>query len=508
MNILLLLLVVAFPLSAQVLRGPASWPASVPSGAAASVSAFLNSPAASGLAYGGLADSLRAQLLVPGAPALAPVLDALAAQGLPEREVPTAAQFERALVDASRAVQAGGGAVLAAANPADEAGWSARSERLSTYIARYGAYLPAHDIAALRQGADVARVEAARLRGVSAAASSRRIADELGRGPAPETVSGADARPAGLDRPSRAAASAPRAEPAVPSPAAPRKSDALTTAAIYVGGGIVITAMALFFGTAWATLGTGAAVLTSATYLGAFLFGARLLEKKGYPVASGMFATLAVVMAPVTTAAAMILGGSDFETFAPRLLLEGSAAVAGILAARRFRFGFLAMPVALSLFVMAAEIAHQVLPNNYAGGSAVLFAALGGLMTLGGRVVELKIKGADFARWIYLAGLSALVGGGALLSWNFEILPRALFAFGGLGLVATGALLDRKSFAVFGAIPFFSWIGWLLWSVLGGTLFSYFAMAGFGVGVIATAVLYQKNAAAITAWLRARLARS
>ena len=108
----------------------------------------------------------------------------------------------------------------------------------------------------------------------------------------------------------------------------------------------------------------------------------------------------------------------------------------------------------------------------------------------------------DYARWVYLAGLTALVFGAGMLAWNYLVLPKLVFALGGTALIALGAIIDRKSFAVYGAGALFSYIGYLLWDVFGGTLFSYFGMAGFGVGVIALAVFYQKNAAAIGAYLR------
>lgn len=498
-------LLAATSVSAQVMRGPSSWSVGVPAVQSAAISNFLQSPAADVVAYPGLVAGLRGSLSAAGSPALAPVADALAAQGVAYTAVPTAAQFEYALVAAARAVQTGAISLLKAQPLETAAEWDSRAEGLSRYAAGYGLYMAPHELSELRQKADAAKVYAARLRGEGAVASAERDADALGRGRGPQEVPAGESASGSVLTPSKPRdASAEKPAPPAPSAPAPKK-EALVNAAVYVGGGIVITAMALFLGTTWATIGTGAALAASLAYLASFWAGASVLRKKGFAVASGVLATLSVAMAPVAVAAGLSLAGASFDTYAVRLAVEASAVVGAVLAARRFRFGFLAMPAALALLGMSVDVVGQLLPHAHSWGTSALFATLGAALVAGGRALDVRFKGVDYARWVYLAGLTALVFGAGMLAWNYLVLPKLVFALGGAALIAIGALIDRKSFAVYGAGALFSYLGYLLWDVFGGSLFSYFGMAGFGVGVIVLAVLYQKNAAAIGAYLRGLL---
>ncbi len=493
----------AASVSAGVMKGPGSWSNPVSAGQVTSISIFLNSPAASAVGFPGLVAGLRGSLNTEAvAPALAPVADALVALGVVPGAVPTAMQFEKALIEASRAVYSGASVLVKEKTPAEAAAWEGRAKGLRSYTANYALYMAPHEVAGLREEADAADVTAAVYRGEAALALAQRNADALGHGRVPQEVPAGQSEPgAGLSHSTERNASAQEPTPPAPEiPAPAPKKDALVTAAVKVGSGIVMTAMALFLATTWATIGTGAALAASLAYLIAFWGGASVLQKKGFAVASGVLATLAVVMAPVSVAAGLAFAGATWDTFAVRLAVEFAAVGAAVIAAKRFRFGFLAMPAAVALLGMAADIVG--LPHAYAYGPSALFSAFGALLIVGGRRLDVSFKDVDYARWVYLAGLTALVFGAGMLAWNYLVLPKLVFALGGTALIALGAIIDRKSFAVYGAGALFSYIGYLLWDVFGGTLFSYFGMAGFGVGVIALAVFYQKNAAAIGAYLR------
>jgi hypothetical protein len=121
------------------------------------------------------------------------------------------------------------------------------------------------------------------------------------------------------------------------------------------------------------------------------------------------------------------------------------------------------------------------------------------------RWIETRAK-ADYAFWLYLAGLLAFTGGLALAPSSGE-LGRFLFAMAHLGLVGVGLFLGRKTFAVFGYLGFNAWVLHLAWSF--GETFGFAAgLGGAGLVLIGTAVALKTYGPALGAWLRGALKRA
>lgn len=72
-------------------------------------------------------------------------------------------------------------------------------------------------------------------------------------------------------------------------------------------------------------------------------------------------------------------------------------------------------------------------------------------------------------------------------------------------LIAVGAVLSRRAFAVFGGIGTSIYIGHLAWRVFEGSPFFPFALSLVGFAVIWTGILWQRREKQITAALRSFL---
>jgi hypothetical protein len=74
-----------------------------------------------------------------------------------------------------------------------------------------------------------------------------------------------------------------------------------------------------------------------------------------------------------------------------------------------------------------------------------------------------------------------------------------------VGLVAAGAVLGRRVFAVFGGLGIAMYFGHLSYRVFRDSLLFPFALTLLGLGVVAAGIWWQKNEQRISAALRRRL---
>jgi hypothetical protein len=68
-----------------------------------------------------------------------------------------------------------------------------------------------------------------------------------------------------------------------------------------------------------------------------------------------------------------------------------------------------------------------------------------------------------------------------------------LYCLINLGLLGAGVLLRRRTFAVFGGMGVFGYLGYLSDRVFRDSMLFPFALTGLGLAIIAAAVLYQRH---------------
>ena len=119
--------------------------------------------------------------------------------------------------------------------------------------------------------------------------------------------------------------------------------------------------------------------------------------------------------------------------------------------------------------------------------------------------VELRgSKSGDYAFWLYLFGVLAFWWGLTLQNPTSE-LARFLYFCINLALIGVGVVIVRRVFVIFGAIGGVIYLGHLASEVFKDSFLFPVALTLIGLGIVYLGVLWQKNEAAITRRVRARL---
>ena len=292
----------------------------------------------------------------------------------------------------------------------------------------------------------------------------------------------------------------------------------------YLGGMIAIGAMTLFMNLGWERFGGTGLLLIAASYcfialaLTEFLLGRRQLS-----LPAGITAALAVALVPLAVYGAQHMLGfwpSDSSTrWAYRdyhtridwrwLFMELATLAAGAVALWRYRLPFLVMPVAVTLWYMSMDLT----PFLFGGDATQFFSERGKLvstwfgiaMILVAFWVDVRSRGPrDFAFWLYVFGVLTFWGGLTSMDSDNE-LGKFLYCCINLLLIAAGAALTRRAFAVFGGIGVALYLGHLSHTVFKDSMLFPVALTAIGLSVIAVGIYWQRREAAIGTWLRSFL---
>jgi hypothetical protein len=292
----------------------------------------------------------------------------------------------------------------------------------------------------------------------------------------------------------------------------------------YLGGMIAIGAMTLFMTLGWERFGgTGLLFISSCYCVMAIGLTEVLLGKKQLALPAGITAALAVVMVPLAVYGAQhAMGfwpedGSDklaYRDYHTRidwrwLMMEFATLAAGAMAVWRYRLPFLLMPVAVTLWYMSMDL----VPFLFGGDSSSFFSdqgkvistCFGLVMTLVAFWVDIRSRPPkDFAFWLYLFGVLTFWGGLTAMDSGSE-LGKFIYLCINLLLIAIGAALSRRVFAVFGGFGVAAYLGYLSYNVFRDSLLFPVALTAIGLAVIAAGVFWQRREAAIGDWLRSFL---
>ncbi len=182
--------------------------------------------------------------------------------------------------------------------------------------------------------------------------------------------------------------------------------------------------------------------------------------------------------------------------FAPAI----AAVAAAALALRFFPLPFVSAVLVAALWFLAMDGAPVAFGPHPTWGQRALLSALLGLVVLATGVgVDGRTRG-DHARWLYLSGLVAFWGG--LTTFHAETGPSIALGLAVNGmLVVTSLVLDRTSFAIFGAVGLAAVLGHVAEVELEDAAVP-FAFAGIALGLVAGGIAWQHFRAS---WSRALL---
>ena len=286
----------------------------------------------------------------------------------------------------------------------------------------------------------------------------------------------------------------------------------------YLGGMIAIGAMTLFMTLGWNSLGGWGGFATALLYgVLALLLTHWFLEEKRLPVPAGIMATLAVAMVPLAIFAAQTALGywgddmpyRDYHKYVDGrwIMMELGTFAFGAVLLWRYRFPFMLMPIAVTLWYMSMDIVPFLFGADYWDWEVrkAVSAWFGLAMVLLAFWVDLRSRfSRDYAFWLYLFGVLTFWGGLSLMDSGSE-LRKAAYCGINVAMVLIGAILGRRVFAVFGGLGIAGYLGHLSWSLFKDSLAFPFALSAIGLGIIWLGVLWQRREAQLTASVRAFL---
>jgi len=194
------------------------------------------------------------------------------------------------------------------------------------------------------------------------------------------------------------------------------------------------------------------------------------------------------------------------------LVMEFATLAAAAVALWRYRLPFLVMPVAVTLWYMSMDL----VPFLFGGDAQDFFSekgrtvsmTFGALMVALAFVVDLRSdRSKDYAFWLYLFGVLTFWGGLSLMRSDSE-LGKLIYCGVNLAMIAAGAALSRRVFAVFGALGVAGYLGHLSHTIFRDSMLFPVALTAIGLAVIAAGVWWQRHEEVVGERLRSCLPAS
>lgn len=289
----------------------------------------------------------------------------------------------------------------------------------------------------------------------------------------------------------------------------------------YLGGMIAIGAMSLFMTLGWQRFGGIGLLLIATVYFAIAIALTEALLHRGLSIPAGITAVLAVVLVPLAVYGVQLmmeLWPADrpwaFRDYHRRidgrwLAMELATLAAGIALLWRYRLPFLVLPVAFTLWYTSMDLTPWLAGGDpadlFSERAKVVSTVFGLLMLAVAFVVDLRtLRTRDFAFWLYVFGVMTFWGGLTLIESTSE-LGRFVYGCVNLTLIAAGAVLSRRVFAVFGGAGVAFYLGHLSYEVFRDSLLFPVALTAIGLAVVGAGVWWQRHEARLGERLRARL---
>jgi hypothetical protein len=109
----------------------------------------------------------------------------------------------------------------------------------------------------------------------------------------------------------------------------------------------------------------------------------------------------------------------------------------------------------------------------------------------------------DFGFWLHLFG--ALTFWGAISSGSGDEFGEASYCAGNIALIAFALFINRRIYAVFGAIGVSVYLGHLAFDYFKDVLAFTFALSAIGLAIIFAGILLQRHQRAISAFIDASM---
>lgn len=277
----------------------------------------------------------------------------------------------------------------------------------------------------------------------------------------------------------------------------------------YLGGLIAIGAMTLFMNLGWESFGGWGIVVISLIYAAIGMKLSNVFAAKGYSIPAGICATFVVALTPLAIYGLQQALGlwPDATTYREYhryikwhwLYMELGTLAVGTIVAWRYKYPFLIMPIAVTLWYLSMDITAMLSGGDFDWELRKLVSLYSGLLMIALAFwVDVRSRNtADYAFWIYIFGVMAFWGGLSLQHSDSELSKFIYFCIN-LFMIGVGALLVRRVFVVFGALGSCGYLGHLASSVFKDSWLFPISLTAIGFIVIYLGILWQKHEKTIT----------
>ncbi|MCP4470317.1 MAG: DUF2157 domain-containing protein [Gammaproteobacteria bacterium] len=282
-----------------------------------------------------------------------------------------------------------------------------------------------------------------------------------------------------------------------------------TNVLYYLGGLIAIGAMSLFMNLGWESFGGWGIFFISLAYAGAGLMLADVFQKKDYAIPAGICATFAVALTPLAIygfqqALGLWPDESVYREYHKYirwhwLYMEVGTLIAGLIVVWRYKYPFLVMPIAVTLWYMSMDVAVMIMGDYYDFEFRALVSMyFGMLMIFAAFWIDVRSEGnVDYAFWLYIFGVMAFWGGMTAQESDSELSKFFYFCIN-LFMITLGVVIVRRVFVVFGAIGACLYFSHLAREVFEDSWLFPIALTAIGLLIIYLGVIWQKNEKALT----------
>ena len=280
------------------------------------------------------------------------------------------------------------------------------------------------------------------------------------------------------------------------------------TVAYSLGALLVLFALAWFLADRWSALGPGGVLGVSLAYAAAFTGTAALLRRRGFTVAGGLVAVLAVAMTPVWSWAILRLTGewpdptawddalARYDPYmASRLIIVELATIGVALATiRRVRFFALAIPIAVSFVALLEHLGQALGDPRFTWYVGPYYLCVIACVTFAVAYAVDRRQGSDedYALWFYVAAAVTLAVGYVGV-WSSIGVWRHALPLVAVTLVIASLYLRRRVLLITGGIAAFGYLGYLAFDVFRRVVALPVALAALGLLVIVATVWMQRR---------------